>query len=100
MKFSTVADKEYQKTLDEPDKTSSGDRYFRPNQLDNNQEIEFIVLEEDPIEYWQAFGKVLQMDQQNHFVFLLQQNLQQTKKFLKEWVDYSGVQNASMTIQN
>ena len=57
MKFSTVADKEYQKTLDEPDKTSSGDRYFRPNQLDNNQEVEFIVLEEDPLEYWQAFGE-------------------------------------------
>ena len=45
MKFSTVADKEYDKTLNEPDKTSSEDRYFRPNKLDNNQEVEFIVLE-------------------------------------------------------
>ena len=57
MKFSAVADKEYQKALDEPDKSSSGDRYFRPNQIDNNQEIEFIFLEEDPLEYWQAFGE-------------------------------------------
>ena len=57
MKFSTVAEKEYQKTLEEPDKSSSADRYFRPNQIDNNQEIEFIFLEEDPLEYWQAFGE-------------------------------------------
>ena len=35
MKFSAVADKEYQKTLDEPDKSSSGDKYFRPNQIEN-----------------------------------------------------------------
>ena len=47
MKFSAVADKEYQKALDEPDKSSSGDRYFRPNQIENNQEVEFIFLEED-----------------------------------------------------
>ena len=57
MKFSTVAEKEYQKTLEEPEKSSSADRYFRPNQIDNNQEIEFIFLEEDPLEYWQAFGE-------------------------------------------
>ena len=57
MKFSTVAEKEYQKTLEEPDKSSSADRYFRPNQIDNNEEIEFIFLEEDPLEYWQAFGE-------------------------------------------
>ena len=57
MKFSTVAEKEYKKTLEEPDKSSSADRYFRPNQIDNNQEIEFIFLEEDPLEYWQAFGE-------------------------------------------
>jgi len=57
MKFSDVAEKEYQKTLEEPDKSSSADRYFRPNQIDNNQEIEFIFLEEDPLEYWQAFGE-------------------------------------------
>ena len=57
MKFSNVAEKEYQKTLEEPDKSSSADRYFRPNQIDNNQEIEFIFLEEDPLEYWQAFGE-------------------------------------------
>jgi len=57
MKFSTVAEKEYQRTLEEPDKSSSADRYFRPNQIDNNQEIEFIFLEEDPLEYWQAFGE-------------------------------------------
>ena len=57
MKFSTVAEKEYQKTIEEPDKSSSADRYFRPNQIDNNQEIEFIFLEEDPLEYWQAFGE-------------------------------------------
>ncbi len=57
MKFSTVAEKEYQRTLEEPEKSSSADRYFRPNQIDNNQEIEFIFLEEDPLEYWQAFGE-------------------------------------------
>jgi len=57
MKFSTVAEKEYQKALEEPEKSSSADRYFRPNQIDNNQEIEFIFLEEDPLEYWQAFGE-------------------------------------------
>jgi len=57
MKFSSVAEKEYQKTLEEPEKSSSADRYFRPNQIDNNQEIEFIFLEEDPLEYWQAFGE-------------------------------------------
>ena len=57
MKFSNVAEKEYQKALEEPDKSSSADRYFRPNQIDNNQEIEFIFLEEDPLEYWQAFGE-------------------------------------------
>ena len=57
MKFSTVAEKEYQKTLEEPDKSSSADRYFRPNQIENNEEIEFIFLEEDPLEYWQAFGE-------------------------------------------
>ena len=57
MKFSNVAEKEYQKTLEEPDKSSSADRYFRSNQIDNNQEIEFIFLEEDPLEYWQAFGE-------------------------------------------
>ena len=57
MKFSTVAEKEYQKTLEEPEKSSSADRYFRPSQIDNNQEIEFIFLEEDPLEYWQAFGE-------------------------------------------
>ena len=57
MKFSDVAEKEYQKTLEEPEKSSSADRYFRPNQIDNNQEIEFIFLEEDPLEYWQAFGE-------------------------------------------
>ena len=57
MKFSTVAEKEYQKALEEPEKSSSADRYFRPNQIENNEEIEFIFLEEDPLEYWQAFGE-------------------------------------------
>ena len=57
MKFSNVAEKEYQKALEEPDKSSSADRYFRPNQIENNEEIEFIFLEEDPLEYWQAFGE-------------------------------------------
>ena len=57
MKFSPVADKEYQKAIEKPEETSSGDRYLRPNKLDNNQEVEFIVLEEDPVEYWQTFGE-------------------------------------------
>ena len=52
MKFSTVADKEYQKAIEKPEETSSEDRYLRPNKLDNNQEVEFILLEEDPLEYW------------------------------------------------
>tara|TARA_B100001094_G_C18040753_1_gene724852 strand:+ start:142 stop:810 length:669 start_codon:yes stop_codon:yes gene_type:complete len=60
MKFSDVAEKEYQKTLEEPDKSSSADRYLRPNKIDNNQEVEFIFLEEDPLEYWQAFGESIQ----------------------------------------
>ena len=47
MKFSNVAEKEYQKTLEEPDKSSSADRYFRPNQIENNQEVEFILLDEE-----------------------------------------------------
>ena len=57
MKFSTLADQEYQKSLDEPDKSSSSDKYFRPNQIENNQEIEFVFLDEDPLEYWQVFGE-------------------------------------------
>ena len=57
MKFSAVADKEYQKAIEKPEETSSEDRYLRPNKLDNNQEVEFIVLEEDPLEYWQTFGE-------------------------------------------
>ena len=57
MKFSTVAEKEYQKSLEAPESSGSGERYFRPNQIENNEEVEFIFIDEDPLEYWQAFGE-------------------------------------------
>ena len=60
MKFSTVATDSYQKSLEQKDSGSSGDRYFRANQIPNNEEVEFIFLVEDPLEYWQAFGESIE----------------------------------------
>ena len=47
MKFSATAEKEYQKSLDAPEGGSGNDRYFRPNQIENNEEVEFIFIDED-----------------------------------------------------
>tara|TARA_R100001443_G_scaffold75918_1_gene83401 strand:+ start:566 stop:1222 length:657 start_codon:yes stop_codon:yes gene_type:complete len=84
MKFSAVADKEYQKALDEPEKSSSGDRYFRPNQIENNQEIEFILLDEDPLEYWQVFGENISDGNKKPFRFPLVGDAPSNEDILKE----------------
>ena len=86
MKFSAVADKEYQKALDEPDKSSSGDRYFRPNQIENNQEVEFILLDEDPLEYWQVFGEHISDATKKPFRFPLVGEAPSNEDILKEMV--------------
>ena len=74
MKFSTVAEKEYQKSLDAPESTGSGERYFRPNQIENNEEVEFIFIEEDPLEYWQVFGEDISDGTKRPFRFPLVDN--------------------------
>ena len=84
MKFSTVADNEYKKALEEPEKVSSGDRYFRPNQIENNQEVEFIFLEEDPLEYWQVFAENISDGTKRPFRFPLVGEAPSDEDILKE----------------
>ena len=84
MKFSTLADQEYQKSLDEPDKSSSSDKYFRPNQIENNQEIEFVFLDEDPLEYWQVFGEHISDGSKKPFRFPLTGEAPSNEYILKE----------------
>ena len=84
MKFSTLADQEYQKSLDEPDKSSSSDKYFRPNQIENNQEIEFVFLDEDPLEYWQVFGEHISDGSKKPFRFPLTGEAPSNEDILKE----------------
>lgn len=84
MKFSTVADNEYKKALEEPEKVSSGDRYFRPNQIENNQEVEFIFLEEDPLEYWQVFAENISDGTKRPFRFPLVGDAPSDEDILKE----------------
>ena len=71
MKFSATAEKEYQKSLDAPEGGSGNDRYFRPNQIENNEEVEFIFIDEDPLEYWQVFGESIDDGSKRPFRFPL-----------------------------
>ena len=71
MKFSATAEKEYQKSLDAPEGGSGNDRYFRPNQIENNEEVEFIFIDEDPLEYWQVFGESIDDGTKRPFRFPL-----------------------------
>ena len=84
MKFSTVADNEYKKALEEPEKVSSGDRYFRPNQIENNQEVEFIFLEEYPLEYWQVIAENISDGTKRPFRFPLVGEAPSDEDILKE----------------
>jgi hypothetical protein len=69
VKFSTAATESYQKSLEQPDQSSGVERYFRPNKIPNNQEVEFIFLAEDPKEYWQAFGESIEDKKAKPFRF-------------------------------
>ena len=77
MKFSSVATDSYNKSLEQSDQSPGVDRYFRPNQIGNNEEVEFIFLVEDPIEYWQAFGENIDDKKAKPFRFPLSDKLPQ-----------------------
>lgn len=85
MKFSATAEKEYQKSLDAPEGGSGNDRYFRPNQIENNEEVEFIFIDEDPLEYWQVFGESIDDGTKRPFRFpLVDENPPSDEDILKE----------------